>query len=340
MAVRRPRLREISEKARVSKATVDRVINNRSGVQEHTRRHVLSVAAELAGETPGHTVRADAIALDFVIPDSRNAFMSQLIADLEACARRRKDVRVTIHHLTDIGAEGVAAMLDRLGEISNAVGLIALDHHRVRATVRRLCARGISIATIASDIRNVPATTYIGVDNRAAGRLAGHLTGRLLCKEKAKAALILGARAYYGHEEREMGFRSVLRERFSGLTIVAEREIHEDVDTAYRETSAILKKHPDLDAIYCIGAGQPGVARALVDSGRAGSVVFVAHGLSDDTRGYLMEGIMDAVIDEDTSVMAEQAIERLVAARSGMPPDRQPAIRIQAIFPENIPVEP
>ena len=340
MAVRRPRLKEISQKAGVSKATVDRVINNRSGVQEHTRRHVLSVAAELAGESPGHAAQAGAIALDFVIPDGRNAFMSQLIADLEACARRRKDVHVAIHHLTDIGADGVAAMLDRLGESSEAIGLIALDHHRVRATVRRLCERGISIATIASDIRNVPRTFYVGVDNRAAGRLVGHLTGRLLCKERAKAALILGARAYHGHEEREMGFRSVLRERFSGLTIVAEREIHENVDTAYRETAAILKEHADLDAIYCIGAGQPGVARALVDSGRARSVVFVAHGLSDDTRGYLMEGIMDAVIDEDTSVMAEQAIERLVAARNGAPPDRQPAIRIQAIFPENIPVEP
>ena len=58
MAVRRPRLKEISQKAGVSKATVDRVINNRSGVQEHTRRHVLSVAAELAGESPGHAAQA------------------------------------------------------------------------------------------------------------------------------------------------------------------------------------------------------------------------------------------------------------------------------------------
>ncbi|WP_246660547.1 LacI family DNA-binding transcriptional regulator [Nitratireductor sp. XY-223] len=338
MAARRPRLREISEKAGVSKATVDRVINNRAGVQEHTRRHVLSVAAELAGESPD--ARADAITLDFVIPDSRNAFMSQLIDELEAHARRRKDVRVAIHHLANIDAEDVAATLDRLAETSTAIGLIALDHHRVRATVRRLCERGIAIATIASDIRNVPRTFYAGVDNRAAGRLAGHLTGRLLCKETANVALILGARAYHGHEEREMGFRSVLRERFSGLTIVAEREIHENVDIAYRETAAILKAQPDLDAIYCIGAGQPGVARALIDNGRAGSVVFVAHGLSADTRGYLMDGVMDAVIDEDTSVIAEQVIERLVAGQNGLAPERMPAIRIQAIFPENIPVEP
>ena len=340
MSVRRPRLREISEKAGVSKATVDRVINNRSGVQEHTRRHVLSIAAELAGDRPEYTAQADALALDFVIPDSRNAFMSQLITDLETCAGRRKDVRVAIHRLTDIGAESVSAMLDRLGETSEAIGLIALDHHRVRATIRRLCERGISVATIASDIRNVPGTLYVGVDNRAAGRLAGHLTGRLLCKEKAKAALILGSRAYHGHEEREMGFRSVLRERFGGLTIVEEREIHENVDTAYQETAAILEAHPDLDALYCIGAGQPGVARALTDSGRADCVVFIAHGLSADTRGYLIDGVMDAVIDEDTSVMAEQAIARLVAARKGLPADQMAAIRIQAIFPENIPVEP
>ncbi len=340
LSARRPKLQEISERAGVSKATVDRVINNRAGVQDHTRRHVLSVMAELSGEPLDGQPGVEDLQLDFVIPDSRNAFMSQLIGHLEAHARRRRGVRVAIHHLTDIDVDTVTATLDRLGETSRAVGLIALDHPKVRAAVRRLCDRGIAVAALASDVRHVPRAAYVGVDNRAAGRLAGYLTGRLLRAKKASVALILGARAYHGHEEREIGFRSVLRERFDGLGIVAEREVHENVDRAYTESRAILEAHPELGAIYCIGAGQPGVARALIDTSRADSVVYIAHGLSSDTRGFLLDGVMDAVIDEDTSVMAAQAIDRLVAATGPGAASPSPAIRIQAIFAENLPVEP
>ncbi len=337
MSARRPRLRDISERAGVSKATVDRVVNNRAGVQDHTRRHVLSVIAELAGGVPSNE---DTIRLDFVIPDSGNAFMRQLVDHLRRAAERRIGVDVTFHHLVGIEQDEVVSTLERLDDADRAVGLIALDHQKIREAVRGLCGRGIPVITIASDISNVPRAAYVGIDNRAAGRLAGYLTGRMVRNGAGKVALILGARAYHGHQEREIGFRSVLRERFSDLHIVAEREIHEDIDTAHRSTLAVLKQHADLDAIYCIGAGQPGVARALIETGRAASVLFIGHGLSADTRTFLIDGVMDVVIDEDAALMADRAIESLVAVSRGQAPPPATAIRIQAIFAENLPVEP
>ena len=163
MSTRRPKLKEISEKAGVSKATVDRVINNRIGVQDHTRRHVLAVMAELAGEGAGAAPSAqDELPLDFVIPDSRNAFMSQLIGNLEAKAQGSNGVRAVIHHMAGIDVAEVAAKLDALAETSRAVGLIALDHPTIRAAVRRLCDRGIVVAAIASDIRQVPRRCLCG----------------------------------------------------------------------------------------------------------------------------------------------------------------------------------
>ena len=50
MPKERPKLEEIARAARVSKATVDRVLNQRPGVQDHTRSHVLAIMAQLAGE--------------------------------------------------------------------------------------------------------------------------------------------------------------------------------------------------------------------------------------------------------------------------------------------------
>ena len=335
MTAGRPRLRDISERAGVSRATVDRVINNRAGVQDHTRRHVLSVMAELTGGAPAGNVPP----LDFVIPASDNAFMEQLVDHLWASADRHQ-VEIRCHRLAGIEPDDVIEALEDLGGSGRAIGLIALDHQRVREAVRRLCARGVRIVTIASDISHVPRSAYIGIDNRAAGRLAGYLTGRMAAGGRGKVALILGARAYHGHQEREIGFRSVLRERFSHLSIVAEREIHEDIETAHRETQSVLDAHSDLAAVYCIGAGQPGAARALIESGRGDSVLFICHSLTADTRDHLIDGVMDVVIDEDTSLMAERAVDTLLAAAQGRSPPATPAMRIQAIFAENLPVEP
>lgn len=341
MTARRPKLKLISEVAGVSRATVDRVVNNRPGVQLHTRQHVLAVMAELSGSSAVAEQLSEApdVRLDFIIPDNRNAFMADLIAQLESHAGTRRDVMLTVHRLDGIGEAEMIATLDRLYGTSQAVGLIGLDSQKVREAVRKLSRIGIPVVTLASDIRNARRMAYVGVDNHAAGRLAGYLAGRLTGAKGGKLALILGSRAYRGHEEREMGFRGVLREKFAGYQIVAEHEIHEDIQSARDEVRRLLDLHDDLDAIYCIGAGQPGVARALIESGRSDRVVFIGHGLSDDTRKLLVDGVMDVVIDDNAAAQAAAAVDGLVAAvrNRAAAPFSTPEIR--AIFSENIPAE-
>lgn len=338
---RRPKLKDICERAGVSRATVDRVVNNRNGVQQHTRSHVLSVIDELVGgrgsETTGPSTETWTI--DFVIPDQGNAFLADQAKELAAYAKQIGDVTVAIHRPEAVTESELLAVLRDLSKTTRAVGVVGVDSHRIRESLRSLCRKNIPVVTLASDIRNVPRTAYVGIDNHAAGRLAGLLTGRMINKTKGKAALILGSRAYRGHEEREMGFRSVLRELFPGLRIVNELEVHEDARRAFDETRALLAQNEDLDGIYCIGAGQAGVAKALIEAGREKSVLFVGHGLSSDTRSHLVDGVMDVVIDENIRHEARAAIDILVAALRDGSQISSPVIPIQAIFCENLPPE-
>lgn len=338
MSRSRPKLDEIARIAGVSKATVDRVLNNRSGVQEHTRLHVLKVLAELSGEGEDDA-RAKTIRLDFVLPGGTNAFIADLAAHIERQAAQREDLKVTIHRLAGIEAEEIAAKLDSLRETSRGVGLIGLDSPLVRESVRRLIANGVVVLTLVSDISHVGRVSYVGIDNRAAGRLAGYLIGRFLPGATGKVALIAGALAYRGHEEREMGFRHILQERFPSMQIIAPREIREDAGRAYDETRALLRDYPDLLAIYCIGAGHDGIARALIEHGREKDIVFIAHDLTEDTRALLLDGVMDAVIDQNARVEARDAIDRLARAIRGDADIPHVTVRIQSVFPENIPSE-
>ena len=341
---RKPKLKDVARLAGVSTATVDRVVNERPGVQDHTRQHVLSVMTRMlepcdnqadGRATSGH----NAISLDFVIPDSGNAFMSELITQLQSHAGQRHDVALTFHRPEGIDAANIADTLKAIGKHSKGVGLIGLDRPAVRDMVRDLVRRGTPVVTMASDIRNVPRVNYIGIDNHAAGRLAGYLTGQMTGPDRRKVALMLGSRAYLGHEEREMGFRSILRESFPGLDIVAEREVEEDAERARQALLSVLKLHPDLNAVYCIGAGQPGIAKAIEQTGRTGSLFFVGHGLSSDTRRFLTDGTMNVVIDEDIEVEAREAIDSLVRASMGDQPLTSSTIRINAVFRENVPTE-
>tara|TARA_R110002124_G_scaffold53595_7_gene153725 strand:- start:14561 stop:15598 length:1038 start_codon:yes stop_codon:yes gene_type:complete len=336
-----PKVREISEHAGVSRATVDRVINKRPGVQAHTRRHVLSVIDELTCQRTGATADTaeDLLHLDFIIPDHGNAFLLEQAHQLQSYAQQLGTVSLSIHHPDTASEDEIVAVLQRIAPTTQAVGLIGLDSRKVREAVRKLGSRDIPVVTLASDIRNVPRTAYVGIDNHAAGRLAGYLTGRMLNRPKGKIGLVLGSRAYFGHEEREMGFRSILREQFPTLRIVEECEVQENADLAYREVSKILSVHPDLDAIYCIGAGQSGVAKALIDCGCGASVMFIGHGLSTDTRNHLVNGVMDAIIEESAADEARLAIECLVAALRHSGDINPTAIPIHAIFRENLPAE-
>jgi LacI family transcriptional regulator len=50
--------------------------------------------------------------------------------------------------------------------------------------------------------------------------------------------------------------------------------------------------------IYNVGGASDGVARALKEAGRDQSVVFIGHGLTQDTRALLIDGTLDAVINQ------------------------------------------
>lgn len=334
----RPKVDEIARLAGVSKATVDRVLNNRPGVQEHTRAHVTAIAATLA-DSPVEFASHTKVRLDFVLPGGNNPFIADLARHLERQVTARQDVDLEIHRLTGIEPEEIAGKLFTLRSGCQGVGLIGLDSPAVREALRQQIAAGVSVLTLVSDISHVGRISYVGIDNRASGRLAGYLIGRFLPVSKGKIALVPGALAYRGHEEREAGFRHVMDERFPDFEIIAVREVRESADRAYAEVKSILADHPDLLAIYCIGAGHEGIARALEETKRSKSVVFVGHDLTDDTRRYLLNGTMDAVIDQNAGVEAREAIDRLVRAVRGEVSISTTTIRIQSVFSENIPTE-
>ncbi|TIN59235.1 MAG: LacI family transcriptional regulator, partial [Mesorhizobium sp.] len=228
----RSTLTDIAREAGVSAATVDRVLNNRPGVRARTREIVLEMAqrlgyiAEGPNGAPPRPSPGEVIRLDFALPAGTNSFIKMLHRHIEAQALARPDLDVRIATIEGFNPDRLARLLQDLRGQTQGVGVIALDHPTVREAIRSLSANDIKVVTIASDILHVPRVAYIGIDNRAAGRLAGYLLNRFMGSGRpGKVALFAGSLSYRGHEEREMGFRHVLTEESPNLQIVEMREM-------------------------------------------------------------------------------------------------------------------
>ncbi|MER8745011.1 LacI family DNA-binding transcriptional regulator [Mesorhizobium sp. M1004] len=339
----RSTLTDIAREAGVSAATVDRVLNNRPGVRARTREIVLEMAhrlgyiAEGPNGAPPRPSPGEVIRLDFALPAGTNSFIKMLHRHIEAQALARPDLDVHIATIEGFNPDRLARLLQELRGQTQGVGVIALDHPTVREAIRSLSANDVKVVTIASDILHVPRVAYIGIDNRAAGRLAGYLLNRFMGSERpSKVALFAGSLSYRGHEEREMGFRHILTEESPNLKIVEMREMLDDREKAYSEASALLDRHPDLAAIYNVGAGNTGIARALKERGRAKDILFLGHEVTDGTKELLLDGTLDAVIDQNPRVEAREALNILShSVRHLSYEPHQP--RLQVIFKENIP---
>lgn len=335
----RSTLTDVAREAGVSAATVDRVLNNRPGVRERTRELVLDVARRLGyvAIDPGQSSSPGTIRLDFVLPVGTNSFIRALHSHLRQQADTRPELDVHIHGIEGFNPDRLAATLHDLSGQTLGVGLIALDHPTVREAIRALSHDDIKVVTLATDVLHVPRIAYVGIDNRQAGRLAGYLIGRLLGREAPlKVAMFAGSLSYRGHQEREMGFRHILAEEFPNLSIVELREMLDDRERAYDEASALLDRHKDLAGIYNIGAGNQGIARALRERGLGKAVILVGHELTEDTKGLLLEGTMDAVIDQNPRVEAREALNLLTSAIRGATYESHPP-RLHLILKENIP---
>jgi len=341
----RSTLNDVAREAGVSTATVDRVLNNRSGVRGRTRDIVVETARRLGYISEGPKVASDAkplgphvsTHLDFVLPEGPNMYVRALQYQLEAQAAAHNGVEVRTSSIEGFNPDTLARALVDLEGRTHGVGIIALDHPTVREAIRRLSETGVKIITLASDILHVPRVAYIGIDNRAAGRLAGYILGRFLgTPERRKVALFAGSLSYRGHEEREMGFRNIVKEEFPNLEIVELREMKDDQETAFAEATQLLERHRDLAGVYNIGAGNEGIARALKANPSARRIVYIAHELTAHNRACLLDGTIDAIIDQNPRVEAREAINVLSHSVRNLPYDYHPP-RLQIIFRENLP---
>jgi LacI family transcriptional regulator len=297
---------DIARHAGVGTATVDRVLNRRPGVNAETVQRVLQVVAAL-GAPPqrGRPRMGENFRFAFVLPAEAapfNELVDRLIAQAAGEFRHQHITEVT-HRIDSSDAAAFAAELAQLGEC-DGVAVMAPDLPPVKLAINELVRTGVHVVTLFSDVAGSMRETHIGADNRAAGRTAGLLLGRMAIGG-TRDTLLLSSQAtrLSGEIERRIGFAQVIEERFPKLKVLRIPDLPASDSGACRALLRFLRSDSvdvaKVGGIYNVGCGSAGVARALESLGVTGSVSVVAHDFTDEHRALLGANGLAYVLHQD-----------------------------------------
>ncbi|WP_455873897.1 LacI family DNA-binding transcriptional regulator [Rhizobium yanglingense] len=340
----RPTVHDIAAAAGVSLATVDRVLNQRPGVRRITREKVETAIREIGyvrDVAAANLAKGRTYPLVFILPASDNSFMHGLHAEIREAMIRSPSERTSIRTV-EVAAFDPAALVTALEKLADerpaGIALVATDAPEVVAAVDRLVADGIPVVTLVSDLTGSRRHHYAGVDNIAAGKTAARLLGRFLGDAKGEVAVLAGSMLVRDHRERLEGFAALMAQEFPKLSILPVLEGRDDPELAHMLVADVLSKHERVIGVYSLGAGNRGLVRALKARASSRPLTVVAHELTVHTRAALIDGTIDAILNQNAGHEVRSAIRVLKAKADGLAViDAQERIRLDIFLKDNLP---
>lgn len=108
---------------------------------------------------------------------------------------------------------------------------------------------------LTSSLSGLEGATYVGIDNRVAGRSAGRLLSQWVGRTSGRVLLLTNSLLYCAHQQRVGGFLEVLHERAPNLVVNGPVECYDDDAQTARAVDNAFAEGNGLVALYNTGCG-------------------------------------------------------------------------------------
>ncbi|MBK0127592.1 LacI family DNA-binding transcriptional regulator [Pantoea sp. S61] len=319
---RKPTMKELVDATQLSRATIDRVLNNRPGVNPKTIEAVQHAYSALLVEAAGsvHVPKIQTSSVFSVVVQAGDEYNASLKAAAERIQEGLGSKGITLHVCccSDVDDGEVIRLLNTQAERADGIAIVAKNTPAINAAVHKLKLNGKHIIALVSDIEPDVRDAYVGINNRAAGQAAGFILGRHLqyCTD-ASVAVIVGTLSYSCHDDREIGFRAQIRKTFPTVSVSEVISGNDNTQQTYDAAIQLLNNVRNIRAIYNVAGGNAGLAAALDEFKTEIRPILVTHEVNEVTEKLIINEKIDYIISQDMSQLLIKTVEKLQNIKEG-----------------------
>ena len=342
-----PTIKDVAKLANVSIGTVDRVLHNRGRVSRESIDRV-NAAVNMLHYRPSQIAKAlvakkKNIKIGITYPLVEKEFWSEIAAGVERAETELLPfgVQIVADHYPNYSVDAQIASVDKL--LAEGVKGIVLSPSGCTKRLEEISA-SIPVATAIDDIELAGKAFHVGPDDRMIGRLAAKLLG-LYISAKGKIAVFKPLYTTEGMRVRVEGFTEKIRQDYPGIQIadtsaitgVGERDYYIN---AYAKAREVIRRIPDIKAIYISNGLTEWIAKAVEDTGNKGKIVVIGHEYTSGVEHFLKNGIIGATIYQNPSqqfYLACRLMYGLLAGENQLPAGKNIVTNCSIIMDETFP---
>jgi LacI family transcriptional regulator len=314
-------VKEIARRANVSTGTVDRVINNRTGVSKTTKNKILAIMKDLDYQ-PNILARrlASKKVLRFasLIPavSTETEYWAAPIKGIEMAEAEIKQFGIVIDKYFYDQNDKQSFVKQTKNILKTAVDgiLVAPIFIEESLAFSKLCnLKKIPQVFINSDIPNESRLSYIGPDLFQSGHLSAHMVNYLV--RKGDKILIVNISkeidSYHHLMRKEEGFRAYFKDHKKKVRII-KTDITPDTDYASvsKKLTEVLSEHTNVKAIFVTNSRVFSVAQFLEKTNQE-DIFLVGYDFLPQSIEYLKKEVIDFLICQKPQEQAYKGVMAL-----------------------------
>jgi LacI family transcriptional regulator len=303
------RIKDIAERAGVSKGTVDRVLHNRGRVADEVREKILAIIKELNYEPNfiAQSLKSQRVYnLVALIPDpGADAYWSGPESGIDRAERELRQFGISVHKFVFLPYD-VQSFIQKASEATaekpDGVLIAPIFYKEVLPFFKQWDELGIPYVLFNTQINNSNSLCYIGQDSYQSGFLAGKILSFGLPAQSS--VLIVHINEDISNSAhlitKEDGFKDYFaKPGLSDKFKVVRKEINFQADTTFDEQLCeLLADEPNMSGIYVTTSKAFEIAAYLVKHGLT-HIKLIGYDLLEQNLGYLNKEIIHFLINQN-----------------------------------------
>lgn len=308
-------MQELARMAGVSRSTVDRALNGRGRVNPQTRDRICQLAEsmgyepDLAAKTLA--TKSKIFKIGCVLNSNGNLFFKDVEKGILAAESELNgfNLQIIIKEVEQLSVSCQLQMIEALVEEDvQAIAITPLNDPAIARRLNALIADGIPVIALTADITDVNYLSYVGCNHMKSGKITANIAG-LIAKPDANILFVLGSTTLLGHNQRLLGFQTVLEKDYGSMKIAKVIENQDDDFVSYNKVHHYLSQNPEIDLVVFAAGGSNGGIRAILDLHY--SCKIIAFDLMEHNKKYLEQGTVSCVLCQDPYAQGYQAVKIL-----------------------------